>query len=924
MNFSNSIRRSRAAEITLERALEEARALAQDSDFDADGVHPLARSAIQAARAGNIRSTCIQWRIVLEALDHAHTPAQSLAARHAASVWVNIASFALLKTTDGRILADARRRGDQLAAMLLIESDHKGAGLLFFQLGAMILDPYIERRDSKHFLTQVAAWGRQGVDTAFELCLPGDVRIPPPAQALSDAAAFLARSAGLRGGREKGKSLKALAEACYWHGVATGSFDRKRIEVAMRDALELLDPTQDAIARNQPEDYACALGLSVQTRIEGPSAEMLVLEAEKQALRDPRGFIHALIMTSKVAPSPDVAIANLLRGLKLAGEVEDEEWWIQLVEALSAYAWRKFDLGPVVDGSRYMVSRTIRSLFSRVGQRNLCGDNKWLSARDSIRARAKAEAWPPQDLALALLAVAMDTSKSDREDVGLDLIADALTNDLSATPEVVLALETGRAGLGCNLGATHVAAKRWEPAFCQYLQAVKASIGAHMPELARVNFRRAQDVFPRLDHPGKNSVIKALATSLPLIQSEFDATEGKHIADIWRRTMRDAAFLLEPANEFHRAFQAAKGASVALARQGYPQRPVFAIKRVQNALNNWRTQKAIAQPASSPQSEIDQERLLAAYADDSTQAGATPSQELDNLARQFDRTLISELARSVKNVDTLIMEEDEIRARLPEKTVLVSFSASPTAEWSLGFVTLLVTRKGIQTYRTLTREPMMELFAIDGIHFDGIGPLVANLRRGLLSDEHAAAVTDETQDTLMALFGYAFGSVKEKLADLHLQGYRHLCVNPYGAFHFCPIALFGDGKRLLADDWIVTSLPALSLLRWQESETTARSTREGASVFGLSFAGRLHGLDPLPQAVEETNSVAKALRNADVFLEADATAANLNAALTNSRFVHLATHGSQNAAAPAFQTLFLHPNEQHDGEYYAYEVLQIN
>jgi hypothetical protein len=71
--------------VPLEQALLRTRLLVHRSDFDADGIHPLAINAIRAARAGNIRSACIQWRIVLEALDHAQTPAQIQAARSAVS-----------------------------------------------------------------------------------------------------------------------------------------------------------------------------------------------------------------------------------------------------------------------------------------------------------------------------------------------------------------------------------------------------------------------------------------------------------------------------------------------------------------------------------------------------------------------------------------------------------------------------------------------------------------------------------------------------------------------------------------------------------------------------------------------------------------------------------------------------------------------
>lgn len=61
--------------ITLQRALEEVRALVQDSDFDLHGIEPLAAAATEAARAGHIRSACIQWRIVIRPCTNGYTEA---------------------------------------------------------------------------------------------------------------------------------------------------------------------------------------------------------------------------------------------------------------------------------------------------------------------------------------------------------------------------------------------------------------------------------------------------------------------------------------------------------------------------------------------------------------------------------------------------------------------------------------------------------------------------------------------------------------------------------------------------------------------------------------------------------------------------------------------------------------------------------
>lgn len=117
--------------------------------------------------------------------------------------------------------------------------------------------------------------------------------------------------------------------------------------------------------------------------------------------------------------------------------------------------------------------------------RSIVWKGQMASASNWIRAKATVEGWPPQELALALLSLAMLTSNGNQEAVGLALLSDALANDLSKVPEIEVALNAARAQLSWHLGATHVGEKKWEMAFCQYLQAVQASIAGRMHELAR-------------------------------------------------------------------------------------------------------------------------------------------------------------------------------------------------------------------------------------------------------------------------------------------------------------------------------------------------------------------------------------------------------------------------------------------------------
>ena len=66
---------------------------------------------------------------------------------------------------------------------------------------------------------------------------------------------------------------------------------------------------------------------------------------------------------------------------------------------------------------------------------------------------------------------------------------------------------------------------------------------------------------------------------------------------------------------------------------------------------------------------------------------------------------------------------------------------------------------------------------------------------------------------LSSLRNYALGGIEDELSLLNRQGYTHFCINPYGAFHFCPFPVFTRNGRCLADEWVVMQLPALGMLR---------------------------------------------------------------------------------------------------------------
>jgi CHAT domain-containing protein len=78
---------------------------------------------------------------------------------------------------------------------------------------------------------------------------------------------------------------------------------------------------------------------------------------------------------------------------------------------------------------------------------------------------------------------------------------------------------------------------------------------------------------------------------------------------------------------------------------------------------------------------------------------------------------------------------------------------------------------------------------------------------------------------------------------------------------------------------------------------------------------------PLPAAPEEARRIAQAV-GGQAFIDGDATVERFTAALQTNRQVHIATHGRQDPAAPALQTLYLHSGRRQVVPYFALDVLR--
>jgi CHAT domain-containing protein len=152
------------------------------------------------------------------------------------------------------------------------------------------------------------------------------------------------------------------------------------------------------------------------------------------------------------------------------------------------------------------------------------------------------------------------------------------------------------------------------------------------------------------------------------------------------------------------------------------------------------------------------------------------------------------------------------------------------------------------------------------------------------------SLQSNAQAILHQLYEFLFAPVEERLV-----GYSKLILVPHDALHYLPFHALHDGVSYLIERYEISYLPSSSSLRYCQE---ARPAAQRSIVFGHSNGNRL------PHALEEAQKIA-ALLSGQVFLEEQASVANLYQAIPDCHILHFATHGDFRLDNPLFSGLAL-------------------
>ncbi|RMH20933.1 MAG: CHAT domain-containing protein [Acidobacteria bacterium] len=908
-------RRLGAGEISRRHALRLAADEAVAGELSPLYVEMLAMRADRVASRGDWRSAVALLRLLLAALDALPDgKARAALQKIAVPAWMWVVHRAVADVPDGRLFHDAVARAEDLAARARGTGDQETYGQLMQDLGALHLDPYVAGRSSIDYAAQYRLWQRRLDDELGDriATLRQDgLRLPPPESAFPAAAAYLRRAAAVTGGEGRARALKGLSEALTWSVVIGLEVDREEIVTSARAALALFDPATsprevaaleqtlayhgeatgdprlEELAGTSPEDAARRLGPRL-------AIELFTNLAHGQRRRDPRTALETA-----------VALRPLVRS-------QGDETLIQSHHQLE-----------------------LRLLAPALGTAPAAAPRRPLiELAAALRRRAEAEGWGEETLAAGLVGLAIWGPTVDREDEALELLHEARERAPVLGERFAAPLRQLAAFLHLGVAVNAVEADDADRAIEHYAATLGGFVDLALWTLAFDQLTNLTDLAGRAGDAG----IKHLVVALGAHALALEQARGARATELLQRLCQAVlARMAAPGggNEAALLFlwQVAKGHGFAAALgrpESYRWQDDDGGRALLARIAELRAEVAAAgTEESSP--ALGEELLLAAYAGPGTRRpGAGPAEVLANLEQRYDERLDRRLRAQGVDRAGLLRAPDRLRSALGRRSVLLSYFIGPSPDGRLGLYVLLLTRDRCR----LTAGIVPDLPG--GMAWVGNGeaavaaslfaPLIADLRQRLIDgDPGPANVVPEVARTLAELKQSFFGGgIGPLLAELRAAGHDHLVIAPHGPLHVFPFHLLGDEDRPLAAEWIVTYLPGLALLDGGDEGDNRPRARRGVAALGLDFAAdNPHRLPPLDGLAAEARAVA-ALFGGGALTGARATEAAFADALATKAMVHVATHGQHRVAAPAFQRLYLAPQDGDDGVLHAYEILGLD
>ncbi len=305
------------------------------------------------------------------------------------------------------------------------------------------------------------------------------------------------------------------------------------------------------------------------------------------------------------------------------------------------------------------------------------------------------------------------------------------------------------------------------------------------------------------------------------------------------------------------------------------------------------------------------------------QMGADLQAIRGNLQYRFDTALRGLLWQRGGSDYSVLMRIDEICASLDPETAVLDMYLGADPKGALAVYVFTYTNNSFLTSRVV--HPSYTTYFLSGtrrgqkVLFSAMAGFVRDARRGILAEPGFGPAIPEAQiefkKWVEGFFSHAL------LEVLHESGRSHLCIIPNGPLHFFPFHLLGPIEMPFAQRWNITYNPHVSLVKRKQQ---AHNPTDMMLAGGKSFTtNNPRGLPEITEAVREAEEIAEMFAS-HVLVEDAFTPSSLLSRIDSCRYVHVSTHGEQNALAPSFHTLFMSPDDGGSDTVSAYQIHKLD
>jgi hypothetical protein len=903
--------------------IEQAEAVARIDDISRSMaptyVYALSNHTVNVTHAGHYSKALDYHRVLLSAVDSTGgLPEYAENMDIVASDWIEIVLGYLVDIPDARLLRDAVERGKRVVERTRVSDPRSWHALTLHRLGALHLEPYVRGRSPARFSMQDKIWranflSQRALDAAETP--ESEWQMPPIEQALPTAEAYLRDARSRRTGEERALSTKALVDALYWQYRLGISSDKAEIESLCNEALALGFP-------KHPEHvFYITLILRVITGhapAQNPTLTLQSIKALQPELGKSR-YCELLIQLGNTIQFSDV--------------LTDIEEYVEALRA-SRQLFEEFAHPAHKSARRETLGRLLWRVLAPSAPAHL---TDLTTSRHHLE-RAKSD----RERAGNILRIAYSAQTLEEEVAAHELMKSVAQGsaELVELYADVIAQVKGR--LSLNIGADFTNSGKFVCAAYAYAEAVENYLLAEDVLLSREALRRFSEVFLVAKDDLTDVVLQLLLSSgvrYELLCGHDAALGLKEITDLC--SARIYATAQASASKLSLLVQIAKGRLFASTYAGHPRIdpaiiPSLNLLLAGIAATDEKLENLRSSPVQLTSVEIDNSETcdpphimddelyqLSCPVPSELETGANLETVRANLQYRFDGEVRTLLWRTAAQGDAAVTGMTDFCASLDGETAVLDIYLGADLDARLAVYVFAYMNDGVGLSRTVhTDYPSSLLIGArrgQRVLFSALAGFVRDARRGILSEPGLGVVTPQAQTELAIWVKGFFG---ESFLDmLSSKGTSHLCIVPNGPLHFFPFHLLGPADTPFASRWKITYTPHVALLnRKQPSQKATQPMLAGGKSFTRSNP---RGLPEMPDAVIEAEEIGS-IFNSRPLIEDAFTPRALISALESSRYVHLSTHGEQNAVAPSFHRLFMSPDETGADTLRAYEIHKLD